>query len=113
MLIVDEINLRKSVAVSAKNLTYVGLTDMGNDSMPTSSDFSDLATHGLVVMFQSIADGSTQTIGVFASANAVAGNELAKILVQGISKLKNLVLKYMELFLMVPQRPEKCGRYWV
>ena len=48
-----------------------------------------------------------------ASANAVAGNELAKILVQGISKLKNLVLKYMELFLMVPQRPEKCGRYWV
>ena len=89
LLIVDEINLRKSVAVSAKNLTYVGLTDMGDKAMP-SNDFSDLATHGLVITFQLIADGSTQTIGVFASANAVAGDELAKILIQGICKIENI-----------------------
>ena len=31
VLLLDEINLRKSAVVSAKKLTYVGLTDFGND----------------------------------------------------------------------------------
>ncbi|KAM0733660.1 hypothetical protein ACS0PU_012025 [Formica fusca] len=46
VLLLDEINLRKSVAVS-KNLTYVGLTDLGDDGQQ-STDINEQATHGLV-----------------------------------------------------------------
>jgi len=39
VLLLDEINLRKSVAVCSKNLTYVGLTDFGDDG-PKSVDIN-------------------------------------------------------------------------
>lgn len=56
VLLLDEINLRKSVTVS-KNLTYVGLTDLGDDGQQ-STDINEQATHGLVLMFQPLADVS-------------------------------------------------------
>ena len=51
VLALDEINLRKSVAVSSKTLSYSGLTDFGDG--PQSTNTNDLASHGLVLMFQS------------------------------------------------------------
>ncbi|XP_029678707.1 uncharacterized protein LOC115244855 [Formica exsecta] len=61
VLLLDEINLRESVAVS-KNLTYLGLTDLGDDGQQ-STDINEQATHGLVLMFQPLADVYTQPIG--------------------------------------------------
>lgn len=64
VLLLDEINLRKAVAVCSKNLTYVGLTDFGNNGLQ-STDINDQATHGLVLMFQLLADKYTQPIAVY------------------------------------------------
>jgi len=55
VLLVDEINLRKSVAVCSKNLTYVGLTDLREDGQQCT-ELTEQATHGLVLMFQPLAD---------------------------------------------------------
>lgn len=87
MLLFDEINLRRSVSVCSKNLTYFGLTDFGNDG-PRFTDINDLATHGLVIMFQSFADTFTQPIAVFASKNPVKGEELAKLAVKAIAYIE-------------------------
>lgn len=87
VLLLDEINLRKAVAVCSKNLTYVGLTDFGNDGLQ-STDINDQATNGLVLMFQPLADKYTQPIAVFASKNPVNGDELAKLVVKAIVYLE-------------------------
>ncbi|XP_071572941.1 uncharacterized protein [Temnothorax nylanderi] len=87
VLLLDEINLRKSIAVCSKNLTYVGLTDFGDDG-PQSLDINEQATHGLVIMFQPLADKYTQPIAVFASKNPVKGDELAKLVVKAIAYLE-------------------------
>jgi len=91
VLLLDEINLRKSVTVSAKNLTYVGLTNMGNEQQ--STDLKEMATHGFVLMFQSLADTFTQPVAVFASKNPVKGEELAKLVVKGIVYLESIGAK--------------------
>lgn len=88
VLLLDEINLRKSVAVSTKTLTYTGLTDFG-DGEKQSSNIEDLATHGLVLQFQSITEKYTQPIAVFASKNAVSGDDLAKFVLRAICLLEN------------------------
>lgn len=87
ILLLDEIIIRKSIAVCSKNLTYVGLTDFGKDE-PQSSDINEQATHGLVLMFQPLADVYTQPIAVFASKNPVKGDKLAKLVVKAISYLE-------------------------
>lgn len=43
-----EINLRRSVSVCSRNLTYIGLTDFGDDGLQ-STNINDQATHGLVL----------------------------------------------------------------
>lgn len=88
VLLLDEINLRKSISVCSRNLTYSGLTDFGSDG-PTASDINNQATHGLVIMFQPIADTYTQPIAVFASQNPVLGDELAKLVVKAIAYVEN------------------------
>ena len=50
MIVMDEINLRKSISVSSKDLTYKGLVDFG-DVGPKTSSIDEQATHGLVLMF--------------------------------------------------------------
>lgn len=88
VLALDEISVRKSVAVCSRNLTYVGLTDLGEDKLQ-STDMNDQATHGLVLMFQPIADKKAQPIAVFASKGPIHGDELAKIMVKGIVYMEN------------------------
>ncbi|XP_043283154.1 uncharacterized protein [Venturia canescens] len=88
ILLLDEINLRKSVAVCSKNLTYSGLTDFGDDG-PQATNLEEQATHGLVMMFQPLADKYTQPIAVFALKNSVKGDELAKLVVKAIVYLEN------------------------
>ena len=84
VLLLDEINLRKSVTVCSKNLSYIGLTDFGDDG-PQCTNIEDQATHALVIMFQSLADSFTQPVAVFASKNSVKGDELSKLVVKAIS----------------------------
>lgn len=79
--------MRRSVSVCSRNLTYVGLTNFGNDE-PQSTDIDDQATHGLFIIFQSLADTYTQPIAVFALKNPVNGKELAKIAVKAIAYLE-------------------------
>ena len=88
VIAIDEINVRKSISVDSKTLTYSGLTDF-RDSGPRSSDINDQATHGLVIMFQCLTENYAQPIAVFASKNAVGGEELAKLVVKAICLLEN------------------------
>lgn len=87
LLVLDEINLRRSVTVSSKNLCYSGLMDFGDDG-PKTSDIDDQATHGLVFLFQPLADTFTQPIAVFASKGPTKGEELAKLAVKAIALLE-------------------------
>lgn len=87
VLLLDEINLRKSISVCSKTLTYSGLVDFGDDG-PQATSIEDQATHGLVLMFQPLADTYTQPVAVFASKNPVRGDELAKIAVKAIVLLE-------------------------
>lgn len=83
----DEINLRKSISVCSKDLTYAGLTDFG-DGDNSATNIREQATHGLVMMFQPLADVYTQPIAVFASKNPVNGEELAKLAIKAIIYLE-------------------------
>ncbi|EFN85675.1 hypothetical protein EAI_00101, partial [Harpegnathos saltator] len=87
VLLLDEINLRKSISVCSKTLTYSGLVDFGDEG-PQATSIEDQATHGLVLMFQPLADTYTQPVAVFASKNPVRGDELAKIAVKAIVLLE-------------------------
>lgn len=79
ILLLDEISLRTSIAVNSKNLTYQGLEDFGNE-IESKKGSSELADHGLVLMWQSFADNVTQPIAVFASKGPVKGYIFIKIL---------------------------------
>ena len=48
-----------------------------------------MATHGLVLMFQSLTSKYTQPIACFASKSAVPGKDLAKIVLRAICLLEN------------------------
>lgn len=69
ILLFDEVQLRKGLYVNTSNLTYSGLEDMGGEI--TNSEKK--ADHGLVLMFQSLADKFSQPIAVFASSGTVSG----------------------------------------
>ena len=88
VLLLDEINLRKWIIVSSKDLTYAGPTDFGDDGRK-SQDINDQTTHALTIMFQPLADTYTQPIAVFASKNPVKGDELAKLVMKAITYMEN------------------------
>lgn len=87
ILLLGEINLRKSVAECSKNLTYVESTDFSDDG-PQSTNIEDQTTHGFVLMFRSLADSYIQPIAVLASKNPVKGDELAKLVIKNIVYLE-------------------------
>lgn len=79
VLLLDEISLRESISVNSATLTYTGLVDFGPDGKQ-SADVGEKANHGLVIMFQPLADGYSQPIGVFASKGPVKGDVLATLI---------------------------------
>lgn len=68
-LVFDEIFLRESLGVNTKNLTYLGLEDLGDDF----DNKAELANHALVLMIQSLAESLHQPIAVFASIGPIKG----------------------------------------
>ncbi|XP_024893893.1 uncharacterized protein LOC112468779 isoform X2 [Temnothorax curvispinosus] len=86
VLLLDEINLRKSVAVCSKNLTYVGLTDFGNDG-PQSTNLK-IKQHMVSFSCFSLLLIHTQPNAVFASKNPVKSDELAKLVIKAIVYLE-------------------------
>ncbi|XP_029347311.1 uncharacterized protein LOC115034437 [Acyrthosiphon pisum] len=88
IIVLDEIFLRTSIAVNSRTLTYSGLEDFGDDEdIKTKS--TDKADHGLVLMWQSLAENFTQPIAVFASKGPVKGIDLAKLVIKAILLLED------------------------
>lgn len=83
---------RESVTVNTKTLEYKGLVDFGEEGAG-SVNFSDRANHGLVLMFQPLADNYTQPIAVFASKGPVKGEQLAVLVVKAIVLLEQIGAK--------------------
>lgn len=93
LLIFDEISLRESVSVNSKTLSYTGLIDFGEEDeelkdLPKATNINSKATHGLVFMFQPLADSYTQPIAVFASKGPVNGLTLSKLIVKAVLLLE-------------------------
>lgn len=73
IILLDEMFLRESLSVNSHSLTYIGLEDFGNEELVRKK--SNLkANHGLVFMWQSLAENMIQPIAVFASAGPVKGS---------------------------------------
>lgn len=81
VILLDEIHLKESVSVNSKKLTYTGLIDFGING-PQASNVNEKADHGLVIMFQPIADFYSQPIGVFASKGPISGEILAQLVIK-------------------------------
>jgi len=72
ILLFDEISLRESLSVNTRELTYIGLEDFGEE-IESKKDSNKKANHGLVLMWQSLAESFVQPIAVFASHGPVKG----------------------------------------
>lgn len=81
VILLDEIHLRESINVNSKNLTYTGLIDFGSEGIP-SFNLDEKADHGLVIMFQPLADFYSQPVAVFASKGPVSGEVLAQLIIK-------------------------------
>jgi hypothetical protein len=95
VILLDEIHLRESISVNSKKLTYSGLIDFGIDG-PRASNLNEKADHGLVIMYQPIADFYSQPIGVFASKGPVSGEILAQLIIKVSSMFTafTIILKF-------------------
>jgi hypothetical protein len=73
ILLLDEINLRESITVNSRTLTYTGLEDYGEEI--ESKQKSNLkANNALVFMWQIFGENVAQPIAVFTSHVPVKGN---------------------------------------
>lgn len=70
MLLLDAISTKESISVCSITFTYKGLTDFGEERLKTST-VHEMANHGLVLMFQPLADSYSQPIVVFANRGRV------------------------------------------
>lgn len=70
VILFDEMFLRENLSVNSRSLTYIGLEDFGDEK---ESKRNVKANHGLVLMWQSLAENMVQPIAVFASAGPVKG----------------------------------------
>ncbi|KAL5239019.1 hypothetical protein ACI65C_006429 [Semiaphis heraclei] len=78
LIVFDEISVRENLAVKSRTLSYSGLVDFGKEDevcseLPKATTLDDLANHGLVLLFQPLADNYSQPIAVFASRGPVKG----------------------------------------
>ena len=74
--------------MTSKNLTYEGIADFGDNQPKNDITPDNLATHGLVIMYQSLTENYSQPIATFASKNSVAGEELSKIIIKAVCLLE-------------------------
>lgn len=92
-MIFDEISLRESISVYTTTLKYSGLIDFGDEEglkdLSKAKCLIDKATHGLVFLFQPLADFYTQLIAVFASKGPVNGLTLAQLVIKAVVLLEN------------------------
>jgi len=72
ILLFDEISLREGLSVNTRELTYTGLEDFGEE-IESRKDSDKKANHGLVFMWQSLAENFVQPIAIFASHGPVKG----------------------------------------
>lgn len=87
LIVFDEISVRENLAVKSRTLSYSGLVDFGKEDevcseLPKATTLDDLANHGLVLLFQPLADNYSQPIAVFASRGPVKGLTLVKLLIK-------------------------------
>lgn len=72
IILLDEMFLRESLSLNSHSLTYIVLEDFGNEELVRKN--SNLkANHGLVFMWQRLAENMVQPIAVYASAGPVKG----------------------------------------
>lgn len=79
--------VRENLAVKSRTLSYAGLVDFGKEDelcieLSKAATLDDLANHGLVLLFQPLADNYSQSIAVFASRGLVKGLTLVKLLMK-------------------------------
>lgn len=96
VLIFDEVSVRKSLKLDPKTLRYQGVVDFGDDTVG-STEFDQLADHGLVFGFAPLADDYFQPIGCFAAKGATPGVVLAKLIVQAIILLETAGIKVVAM----------------
>lgn len=72
IILCDEISLRESLSVNARELSYIGLEDFGNE-IDSKKGSVKKANHCLILMWQSLAENYVQPIAVFASHGPVKG----------------------------------------
>ncbi|KYN21447.1 hypothetical protein ALC57_06179 [Trachymyrmex cornetzi] len=85
VLVLDEIQVRKSIAVNAKTLTFDGLI---SENHPM--DVKNMTDHALVFMFTSLADNFQQPIAIFGCVGATKGRVLAQLILQAIIFLEEV-----------------------
>jgi len=84
LIVFDEISVRENLAVKSRTLTYAALVDFGKEDefcseLPKGTTIDDLANHGLVLLFQPLADNYSQPRAVFASRSPAKGLTLVKL----------------------------------
>ncbi|KAL4127413.1 hypothetical protein QTP88_011584 [Uroleucon formosanum] len=79
--------------VNTTTLKYSGLIDFGDeeglDDLPKAKCLKDKATHGIVFLFQPLANSYLQPIAVFASKGPVSGFTLAQLVIKAVVLLEN------------------------
>ncbi|XP_077502979.1 uncharacterized protein LOC144113650 [Amblyomma americanum] len=80
ILILDEIQVRKKVAVNSQTMTYTGLVDHGEKN----NQSNEIAGHGLVFAFAPFGETYLQPVAVFASKGPTKGTLLSQLLIQCI-----------------------------
>lgn len=85
ILSLDEMQVRKSISINSRTMTYSGLLDNGEQA----KNNNEMADHALVFMFQAFADSRAQPIATFGSCGPTRAIVLTQLILQAISLLEN------------------------
>lgn len=90
ILLFDEISVRISLEVNTKSMTFDGLTNYGKDSDLNAESLNQLADHGLVFMFSSLAANFHQPVAMFASKGTTKSIVLASLMLLAIINIEKV-----------------------
>ncbi|XP_046746176.1 uncharacterized protein LOC124411225 isoform X2 [Diprion similis] len=88
LILLNDLDMKNPMEISAKSPAYVSLSDFRND-IPKSQSVNDQATHGVVLMFQSLTDKQTHPIAVFTDKDPLQGEQISKLVVEAIACLED------------------------